>query len=335
MKIETILDHHTILENRRPQTFFAVRFHAPEIPTPATPSGAYCIVLDQSASIDGHAAERARRFSTQLIRHLQANALLSIVTFDETAEAIFDLAPVADKSALQALVNNIESIDYGTNLSAGLLLAREQLHHAPPSIVSKKILLFTDGEHTAGVRDEKILEQFAIDCRAQGIQITTLHLGHTNPAFMDRISSTYYPNLTGENLLATVGQELGALQPIAAQNLRLRLKPLEFCEKIEPLGFNFTERSDAWLTTAIGDLLSSEERILCFNLTIPLLPCIDDQPCASLANEALLELEVGYEAVATTGITPKIFSTTVRIPALSNTSYPNSEDGSLTLRDGA
>jgi hypothetical protein len=334
MKIETILDHQTILENRRPQAFFAVRFQASELPTPAIAPTAYCIVLDQSASIDDHARELARRFATQLIRHFPTNALLSIVTFHETAEAIFDLAPVADKSALQSIISSIDLIDYGTNLSAALLLAREQLHHAPPTVASKKILLLTDGEHTAGVRDETLLEQIAIDCRAQNIQITTLHLGHINPAFLDRISSTYHSNLTGENLLNIVAQELGALQPIAAQNVRLRVKPLEFCEKIEPLGFAQTERSDGWLTYALGDILSHEERTLCFNLTIPLLPCIDDQPCASLANEALLELEAGYEAVTSNSITPKTFSATIRIPSLSNT-YPSSEDGTMTLRDGS
>ena len=163
MKIETILDHQTILENRRPQAFFAVRFQAPELPTPSTPPTAYCILLDQSASIDDHARELARRFATQLIRHLPANALLSIVTFHEIAEAVFDLAPAADKSALQFLINSIDSNDYGTNLAAALLLAREQLHHAPPTVASRKILLLTDGEHTAGVRDEKLLEQIAID----------------------------------------------------------------------------------------------------------------------------------------------------------------------------
>jgi hypothetical protein len=333
MKIETILDHQTILENRRPQAFFAVRFQAAELPTPSTPAAAYCLVLDQSASIDDHARELAHRFATQLIRHLPANALLSIVAFHEGAEAVFDLAPAADKSALQSLINSIESIDYGTNLSAALLLAREQLHHAPPSIASKKILLLTDGEHTAGVRDEKLLEQIAIDCRAQNIQITTLHLGNTNPAFMDRISSNYHPNLTGENLLNIVAGEIGGLQPIAAQNVRLRVKPLEFCERIDPLGFAQSERSDGWLTYAIGDMLSNEERTLCFNLTIPLLPCIDDQPCASLANEALLELEAGYEAITSNTVTPKTFSATIRIPSLSNT-YPSSEDGTMTLRDG-
>lgn len=333
MKIETILDHQTILENRRPQAFFAVRFQAPELPTPSTAPAAYCLVLDQSASIDDHARDLARRFAIQLIRHLPANALLSIVTFHEAAEAIFDLASVPDKPALQALINNIDYLDYGTNLSAALLLAREQLHHAPRAVASKKILLLTDGEHTAGVRDENILEQIAVDCQALGIQITTLHLGHTNPAFMDRISSTYHPNLTGENLLNIVAQELGALQPIAAQNVRLRVKPLEFCEKIEPLGFAQSERSDGWLTYAIGDMLSNEERTLCFNLTVPLLPCIDDQPCASLANEALLELEAGYEAITSNTVTPKTFSATIRIPSISNT-YPSSEDGTMTLRDG-
>jgi hypothetical protein len=333
MKIETILDHQTILENRRPQAFFGVRFQAPELTAPSPPATAYCIVLDQSASIEHHAFELARRFIIQLIRHLPSNALLSIITFHETAESIYDLATVADKSALQALVNDIESIDYGTNLSAALLLAREQLHYAPAG-VAKKMLLFTDGEHTAGVRDEKLLQQITVDCQAQGIHITTLHLGHTNPAFMDRISSTYHADLAGENLLPVLAQELGALQPIAALNVRLRLKPLEFCESIEPLGIAATERSNGWHTFAIGEMLSNEERTVCFNLSIPILPCIDDLPCASLANEALLELEAGYEIVTETAITPKVFSTTVRIPPFSNTSYPGSEDGTLTLRDG-
>jgi hypothetical protein len=333
MKIETILDHQTILENRRPQIFFAVRFLAPEIPTESLPSAAYCVVMDQSASVDNTAFALARRFATELIRHLPTTALLSIVTFHEIAESLFDLAAVADKPAIQALIKEITPIDYGTNLSAALLLAREQLHHAPSTVACKKILLFTDGEHTAGVRDEKLLEQIAIDCQAQGIHITTVHLGDSNPEFLERISSTYRANITGEKLLGMIEAELGSLLPIAAQNIRLRLKPLEFCERIEPLGFAQSESSDGWLTFSIVDMLSGEERTLCFNLTIPLLPCIDDQPCASLADEALLELEAGYEAVGADAITPKVFSTTIRVPAFSKT-YPPSEDGSLTLRDG-
>lgn len=334
MKIETVLDHQTILENRRPQAFFAVRFNAPELPCPACAPAAYCIVIDQSASIDDRARELARRFATQFIRHLPANALVSIVTFHEKVESVFDLAAITDKSAMQALINEIESIDCGTNLSAALLLGREQLHHSPANIAARKILLLTDGEHTAGVRDEKLLEQLANDFRAQGVGITTLHLGHTNPAFLDRLSSAYYANLSGENLLGVVERETGGLLPIAAQNVRLRLKRLEFCENIEPLGIAASETSDGWVTFALGDMLAREERTLCFNLTVPLLPCIDDQPCASLANEALLELEAGYEAVTAEAITPKVFSTTVRIPTLSNTTYPTSEDGTLRLRDG-
>lgn len=334
MKIETILDHQTILENRRPEAFFAVRFNAPEFPCPVLAPAAYCIVIDQSASIEDRARQVARRFATEFIRHLPANALVAIVTFHEKAESVFDLAPIADKSAIQALINDIESIDHGTNLSAALLLGREQLYHAPPNIATRKILLLTDGEHTAGVRDEKLLEQLATDFGAQGVSITTLHLGHTNPAFLDRLSSSYYANLSGENLLGVVERELGGLLQIAAQNVRLRLKRLEFCENIEPLGLVASEKSEGWMTFALGDMLTSEERTLCFNLTVPLLPCIEDQPCASLANEALLELEAGYESVSAEAITPKVFSTTVRIPALSNTTYPNSEDGTLRLREG-
>jgi hypothetical protein len=334
MKIETILDHQTIFENRRPQIFFAVRFLAPELAAPTTPAVAYCVVVDLSASMDERASSFGRRFAAELIRHLPPNALLSIVTFHETAESIFDLGPVADKPALQAFMNDLAPADFGTNLSAALLLAREQFSHAPASTTSKKILLLTDGEHTAGIRDESLLAKISADCRVQGIQITSLHLGETNRALLEQISSTCYPQPRGEDLMAILSRELGALQPLAVQNLRLRLKPLDFCERIEPLGFEFDERSDGWLTHNLGDMLSNEERTVCFNLTIPLLPCIDDQPFASLANESLLELEAGYELVTPAAVLPKTFATTIRIPPFS-TSYPSSEDGSLTLREEA
>ncbi|HUS37472.1 MAG TPA: vWA domain-containing protein [Verrucomicrobiae bacterium] len=335
MKIETILDHQTIFENRRPEALFLVQFVAPDAAGNLPPDpAAYCLVWDRSASIDEHEFATAHRFVTQFIRHLPANALFSLITFHEAADALVDLGPVTDKAGLLALLNETTQIDFGTNLSAALLLAKEQLNQAPEECAVRKIILLTDCEHTCGIRDEDLLEQIARGCNAQGIHISTIHFTNSNIALIDRISAQVYPHLRGENLLRIVESELGGLQPLAAQNVRVRLKPLDFCERVTPLGFVFSERSDGWLTYALGDMLAGEERTVCCNLTIPLLPCIDDKPCASLANEALVELEAGYEAITAEGVSPKVFRTTVRIPAMSNTTYPTSEDGSLSLRDG-
>jgi hypothetical protein len=336
MKIETILDHQTIFENRRPEALFLVQFVAPQAPDNVTPGppAAYCLVWDRSASIDALEFAAARRFVTQFIRHLPQNAFFSLITFHEAAEALVDLGPITDKPGLLALLNESAQVDFGTNLSAALLLAKEQINHAPQEIAARKIILLTDAEHTCGIRDEDLLEQIARGCDTQGIRISTIHFTNANIALIDRISAKVYPQLRGENLLRIVKSELGVLQPLAAQNVRLRLKALDFCERITPLGFEFSERSDGWFTYALGDMLAGEERTVCCNLTIPLLPCIDDKPCASLANEALVELEAGYEAITAEGVSPKVFRTTVRIPSMSNTTYPTSEDGSLTLRDG-
>ena len=145
MKIETILDHQTIFENRRPEAFFAVRFIAPDLPAAESEPAAYCIVWDRSASIDEITFTNVRRLVSQFIRHLPPNALFSLVTFHEEAEAILDLGPVSDKSALNAIADKISQIDFGTNFSAALLLAKEQLNHAPQQIRIKKIILLTDG----------------------------------------------------------------------------------------------------------------------------------------------------------------------------------------------
>jgi Ca-activated chloride channel family protein len=337
MKIETILDHQTILENRRSTVFFAVRLAADRLGTESAPPAAYCIVLDHSSSIDERVFALARRFAQELVRHLPEAAQFALVALDDSASALVDIAPVADKPALQAMIATIQQSDFGSNLSAGWLLAREQLRNAPPGL-PRKILILTDGEHTAGVRDENLLMALAKQCTTEGIAVSTVNLSGANCGLLAEIAElgggAYHAALTGENVLQIVAAEIGGLAPVAAQNVRVRIKGLDFCEGIEPLGFEIRESSAGWLTFAVGDLLSAEERTLCFNLTVPILPCIEDQPCASLASEALLDLEIGYEAVTPTGIFSKSFADTIRVPPLSKTTYPPPEDGSLRLRDG-
>jgi hypothetical protein len=126
----------------------------------------------------------------------------------------------------------------------------------------------------------------------------------------------FYDNASPESFSNIVLGELGALRPTAAQNVRLRLRRLDFCDGIEPLGehrHSAEEIGAGVVEYSIPDLLAGEERTICFNLEVPTLPAIDDQPFDSLENEALLDLEVSYNLIEPRAIRSERFWQRVQI----------------------
>ena len=63
----------------------------------------------------------------------------------------------------------------------------------------------------------------------------------------------------------------------------------------------------------MGDLVSGEERIVVFALSVLPLPTVGGQPVVSLEGEQLLELELAYDEIAADGISSKTFTQIIRI----------------------
>jgi Ca-activated chloride channel family protein len=122
-----------------------------------------------------------------------------------------------------------------------------------------------------------------------------------------------------EKLPAIFAHELDGLQALAVQNLRVRLKRLDFCEHIFGLNdYPFVTLPDGRTEIAIGDLVSEEERVAVFALEVLPLPLLNGQPVASLEGEALLEAELAWDEISATGITSKTWSQVVRVQATQN-----------------
>jgi Ca-activated chloride channel family protein len=305
MKIEVMLDHRTILENRRSTIFFALEFQAPKGPVIEGMGGAYVFVLDRSVSMSGEPFKMGQRAIQFLIRHLPRNAQLAFVIFDEAAELILPLTQASDKGAFRLMVDQLEPSNAGSNVSAAWLLACEELQ---TSAGPRRILLFTDGEHTAGIRDEKVLADLAAQGAKQGIRTSTFQASGGNAPLLEEIARAgqggFHPNCGGEQLAAIVEKELGGLLPTVAQNVRLRINPSSFCDQIEALGMHHDLKSGAGgqIEVGLGDFLAEELRSACFNLEVQPLPCIDGEACASLEGESLLQVEAFYDEITTTGV---------------------------------
>src|SRR6185295_14828734 len=99
----------------------------------------------------------------------------------------------------------------------------------------------------------------------------------------------FYDADSPETLPAIFASELEGLQKLVIQNLRLRIQALDFCEKYSLLGqYPALSLPDGRIEFAIGDLVSEEERIVCFGVQALALPLINGQPAFDLKGELLL-----------------------------------------------
>jgi Ca-activated chloride channel family protein len=130
----------------------------------------------------------------------------------------------------------------------------------------------------------------------------------TNGQFYDADSPETFP--------AIFASELDGLQRLAVQNLRVRVQALDFCEAYTLLGeYPALALPDGRLEFAVGDLVSDEQRIVCFGVQALALPLVNGKPPFDLQGELLLGFEVLWDELLDQGIVSRTLTQQVRIQA--------------------
>lgn len=323
MKISGYLDYEVILANRSRPVHFALRFEAPHLGAARSRPAAFCIVLDRSGSMEGPPLTKAKQASLLAVRNLRAEDCFSLITFDDLAEVQIPFQPALKKDSFRRLIETVESRG-ATNLTAGWMLGRDELKKAEPG-VSRRLLLLSDGLLNRGVVDPTVVRQVAIDgLEKQNVRTSCLGFGpNYNEDLMTNLAQAtggqFYDADSPEKFSAIFEAELEGLQKITVQNLRVRLRRLDFCDSVQALGtYSQVERPDGWVEYSFGDLISDEIRIACFALNVLPLPWVDGRPVVSLEGERLLEIEVLYDEIGEGVITSHTFNQLVRIQATQN-----------------
>lgn len=131
------------------------------------------LVLDRSNSMRGPRLQYMKVALGELIDHLGAEDVLSIVTFDDMVDLLVPAGPVMDRERLHAKVDLIEQ-GGGTAMALGLSLGLAELrHHADAQHLSRMIVL------TDGVSSEDAAQclQLAQEAGSQGIAIMPIGFG--------------------------------------------------------------------------------------------------------------------------------------------------------------
>lgn len=188
-----------------------------------------CLVLDRSGSMEGAPLEYAKQACNQLVDLLAPTDILSIVVFDEIVEVLMPPQRCTDKMAIKAGIAQIQP-GYTTNIHDGMTLASQQLASmmGESGRVTRMVVL-TDGEPTAGIKEFAPLVQHAGNIKQQGITITYLGFGpeyneELLAAMAKKAGGNYYfipePHLIPE----IFRDELGKMMATASTGLQLSVK---------------------------------------------------------------------------------------------------------------
>lgn len=323
MKFDLHLDYRTILANKAQPVHCALQFKAENISVPRSRPAAFCVVLDRSGSMNGKPLEQARAATSLAIRNLRREDFFALVAFDTNAQVVL---PLQACDAKQPLLDAVQKIAAGssTNLTGGWMLGRDELKKAPAD-ASRRLLLLSDGLLNVGIIDSAQVGQIVSSgLEADKIRTSCLGFGdnYNEKLLADLASGTngqFYDAHSPESLPGIFAHELDGLQKLAIQNLRVRLKQLDFCESFQLLGdYPGVRLPDGRMEFALGDLVSDEERIVCFTLAVLPLPWVQGQPVVSLEGEKLLDFEILYDEISEQGISSKAHHQIVRIQATPN-----------------
>jgi Ca-activated chloride channel family protein len=323
MKINASLDYTVILANRAQPVHFALQLEAPSLNQARPRPAAFCIVLDRSGSMSGPPLEKAKQAAKLAARNLRPEDTFSLVIFDSEAQVLIPSQLATNKEPFLRAIDGIQA-GGNTNLTGGWSLGRDELKKTPNG-VSRRLLLLSDGKLNVGIVEPDAVKR-VVAAGLESHDIRTSCLGFGDDYYEDLMAALaqattglFYDADTPEKLPAIFESELEGLQKITIQNLRVRVRPLDFCETIEPLSsYQAIARPDRWTEYFVGDLISAENRVVCFTVGVLPLPSVEGKPVVSLEGERLLEFELLYDEITESEIISRSYNQIVRIQATQN-----------------
>ncbi len=186
-----------------------------------------CLVIDRSGSMEGEPLDYVKRACGYVVDLLEPSDVLSIVTFEEQVDVVMPARRVMNKALIKEHINRIQPGNT-TNLYDGLVTGCMQVSSVGASGYLNRVLLLTDGEPTAGIKDFGSIVQQVAQQKQGGITVTALGFGSDyNEELMAGIarrSGGNYYYIAQPSLIPEVfRRELETLMTITARNVRIRM----------------------------------------------------------------------------------------------------------------
>ena len=212
-----------------------------------------CLVIDRSGSMEGQPLEYVKQACAHVVDLLTPNDVLSIVTFEEMVEVLMPPQPVTNKEAIKSGLSRLQAGNT-TNLYDGISLAMQQVTQFIETNRATRMIVLTDGDPTAGIKDYNALVNHAGDLRNRGVSVTFLGFGpdyneELLAGMAKRAGGNYYfipqPQLIPEIFRA----ELDKLMTTVTRNMSLELKISRWVQMRAP-----QQANDGTVTINLADM---------------------------------------------------------------------------------
>jgi Ca-activated chloride channel family protein len=181
------------------------------------------IVLDRSGSMSGRPLEEAKKCAGNIVKRLNKNDKVSIVTYDNKIEVVTPLTSVEDRQRILAAISPI--VPGGmTNLFGGWQEGVKQLKGAVTEDSLSRVLILSDGCTNKGITDTDEIVRYCTNATDHGITTSTYGLGDSfNEELMIQMAnggggSSYYGE-TADDLDEPFSTEFDLLSSLCAKNI--------------------------------------------------------------------------------------------------------------------
>ena len=282
------------------KTFYVrVRLHAPEIKVKEREPLSLSIVLDRSASMNSDSKIGfVKKAGHLLIDNLTVHDFASIVTYNHNVQILVPMHPVVNREYLHHLIDDLTAIG-DTNISGGFLEGCAQMEKRLSQPGQHQVILLTDGQANRGVTDFNSLVALVQRAKQRGIGLTTVGVGTDfNESLLTRMAQAgggHYVYVANPDQIPTaIGQELGSLLAVSAQNVKLKMTLPAGVEVQQVYGHEEAFQPGI-LEESLGDLTSGEERRLLIKFRV-----LQNQSQSSVGIGPIsIDAELSYDNLAT------------------------------------
>ena len=239
------------------------------------------LVIDCSGSMVGKKIADAKKAAINLVRSLQPNDMVSVVSFDHKATIILKPVPASDRS-IEKAIHSIR-VGGGTAMHAGMALSYNLTKSIQLDNILTRIELFTDGQPTVTPYDLEDFVQLASRIRDDGTIIDTFGIGddYNAPLLMTIAETgrgTWQHVSNSEDLTSLIAGQLEEIQNTVISNPQLNLDVMPGAEitdiiitkpTIRSIGADLQTVSGTITTIGLKDIIKDEPQTVAIRIAVP------------------------------------------------------------------
>ncbi|MFO0552843.1 MAG: VWA domain-containing protein [Polyangiaceae bacterium] len=277
LRLEGRTGHQAMLGTSSNETFVMLELTGDDHATGDAPTVALSLVIDKSGSMRGTRLANALSAAERAVNQLREGDSVNVVAFDTRADVVVPTTTVT-AGTRQSILQSIRGIALGgdTCISCGLesgLSELARLGSTSQSDAVKRVLLLSDGEATAGVRDLPGFNSIAERARQSNVTITTIGV---DVSYNEKIMSTIALGANGRHyfvqndsdLTRVFETEAATLTASVAADAAAELELAPGVELVQVFDRAF-DRSGSRVRVSLGSFAKGERKTVLVKVRLP------------------------------------------------------------------